>query len=126
MANNRLPFGLCKKYHISLPNDATPKDAWEALKANGIDYFEEEESEVLNPQDFFGKVDFEEPKHITRHATLLLPTREYNNVIAATSAAIKGKNVKNEVVDVYTSNYLYYVEVTEFGIYRIIYKKRLK
>ena len=31
MANNRLPFGLCKQYGIKLPKNATPKDAWEAL-----------------------------------------------------------------------------------------------
>lgn len=31
MANNRLAFGLCKKYGIELPDNATPKDAWEAL-----------------------------------------------------------------------------------------------
>ncbi len=30
--NTRLPYGLCKKYHIDLPNDATPRQAWQALK----------------------------------------------------------------------------------------------
>lgn len=44
MADNRLAFGLCKKYHISLPDDETPCDAWEALKKNGIEYFEEKEN----------------------------------------------------------------------------------
>ena len=33
---NRLPFGLCKKYGIALPNNATPRDAWNALKGIGI------------------------------------------------------------------------------------------
>ena len=28
----RLPFGLCKRYGISLPDKATPREAWEALK----------------------------------------------------------------------------------------------
>ena len=46
MADNSLAFGLCKKYHISLPDNATPRDAWEALKKIGIEYFEEKESEV--------------------------------------------------------------------------------
>ena len=30
--NLGLPFGLCAKYGISLPEDATPRDAWNALK----------------------------------------------------------------------------------------------
>ena len=30
--NTRLPFGLCKRYGISLPDYATPRMAWEALK----------------------------------------------------------------------------------------------
>lgn len=34
--NTGLPFGLCKKYGIDLPDDATPRDAWEALKGLGI------------------------------------------------------------------------------------------
>ena len=28
----RLPYALCKKYGIELPEDATPRQAWEALK----------------------------------------------------------------------------------------------
>lgn len=34
--NTRLPFGLCKRYGINLPNKATPRDAWNALKGKGI------------------------------------------------------------------------------------------
>lgn len=30
--NTGLPFGLCKKYRIPLPDDATPRDAWAALE----------------------------------------------------------------------------------------------
>ena len=30
--NNALPFGLCKKFGISLPSKATPTDAWNALE----------------------------------------------------------------------------------------------
>ena len=30
--NTRLPFGLCERYGISLPKNATPRMAWEALK----------------------------------------------------------------------------------------------
>lgn len=35
-SNTGLPFGLCKKYGISLPNKATPRDAWNALKGKGV------------------------------------------------------------------------------------------
>lgn len=34
--NTRLPFGLCKRYGIALPEGATPRDAWNALKGKGI------------------------------------------------------------------------------------------
>lgn len=36
MANNRIAYGLCKRYGIPLPKDATPADAWKALKEKGI------------------------------------------------------------------------------------------
>lgn len=35
-ANNALAFALCKENGIDLPSDATPGDAWEALKGKGI------------------------------------------------------------------------------------------
>ena len=35
-ANNALAFALCKEKGIDLPPDATPGDAWEALKGEGI------------------------------------------------------------------------------------------
>ena len=34
--NTRLPFGLCERYGIRLSRDATPRDAWNALKGVGI------------------------------------------------------------------------------------------
>lgn len=34
--NLGLPFGLCKKYGIALPANATPRDAWNALKNRGV------------------------------------------------------------------------------------------
>ena len=37
MANNKIAFGLCEQHNIKLPKDATPKDAWNALKKRGID-----------------------------------------------------------------------------------------
>lgn len=34
--NTRLPFGLCQRYGIQLPDRATPRQAWDALKGKGI------------------------------------------------------------------------------------------
>lgn len=34
--NTRLPYGLCQRHGISLPDKATPRDAWDALKGIGI------------------------------------------------------------------------------------------
>lgn len=41
--NTRLPFGLCERYGIQLPNGATPRDAWDALKGKT----------GLTPDDFY-------------------------------------------------------------------------
>lgn len=34
--NTRLPFGLCKRFGISVENGWTPRDAWAALEGKGI------------------------------------------------------------------------------------------
>lgn len=34
--NTRLPFGLCKRFGIDLPDGATPRDAWDALAGKGV------------------------------------------------------------------------------------------
>lgn len=34
--NTRLPFGLCKRFGIDLPDGATPRDAWDALSGKGV------------------------------------------------------------------------------------------
>lgn len=34
--NTGLPFGLCAKYGIRLPSNATPRDAWNALEGKGV------------------------------------------------------------------------------------------
>ena len=96
MANNRIPFGLCRKYHIELPEGATPKDAWEALKKNGIEYFEQEESTVIDPSSLLNEVDFNEPTHITNNPTIPLPRKEYWRVCSALSQKIAGKDMKGK------------------------------
>lgn len=45
--NTGLPFGLCAKYGIKLPDGATPRDAWEALK----------EKTGKSPDDFYKELD---------------------------------------------------------------------
>ena len=126
MANNRLPFGLCKKYHIDLPDDATPHDAWEALKSNGIIYFEQEESTILNPARLLSGVSFEEPEHITDKPTIPLPKMEYWRVCSAISRKIAGLNLNEKIITIRHGNYVYIAEVHGFDSYRIIGKSRLK
>ena len=50
MANNRLPFGLCKKYGVDLPENATPRDAWAALDKIPTEEFKKP---LKVPMDFF-------------------------------------------------------------------------
>ena len=121
-----MPFGLCEKYHISLPDNATPRDAWEALKKNGIQYFEEEDSPVLNPAAFLGDDEYSDTPRLTDKPTLLLPKKEYYNVVKIIGDRISGKNVINQVVFVRSAGYRYLVEVHEFGVYRIIGKQRIR
>lgn len=48
--NVGLPFGLCEKYGITLPENSTPRQAWDALK----------EKTGLSPDDFYEKLDKKE------------------------------------------------------------------
>lgn len=54
MANNRLPFGLCKKYGIELPKGATPRDAWAALDKIPADEFKKPLM-IKIPMNFFSE-----------------------------------------------------------------------
>lgn len=51
MANNRIAYGLCKKYGIKLRKGATPYEAWEALKKNGYTANENSE-EYIEPKQY--------------------------------------------------------------------------
>lgn len=126
MANNKLPFGLCKKFHIALPDNASPRDAWQALKDNGINYFEEESSEIVDPYTYLGNDDFDDRQHLTNCPTILLPKREYAKACAAISSKIRGKDVSGEIVTAWTDKYVYTAEVYEYGNYRFIKKRALK
>ena len=125
MADNRLAFGLCKKYHISLPDNATPRDAWEALKKNGIEYFEEKESEVLDLQNYIDITDLEKQKHYTSKKTVLLPKAEYMRVCREISKNYYPKMKEEKKIIFRSGRFAYHVEVYEFGDYRIIGKRKL-
>ena len=49
MANQRIAYGLCKKYGIKLKEGATPADAWKALKEAG--HGDEVENETSRGSD---------------------------------------------------------------------------
>ncbi len=76
MANGRgntgLPFGLCKKYGISLPENATPREAWEAIKKKtGLDaqvFFEDhKDAKKYNAPDFDNMISFDKgPSALSR------------------------------------------------------------
>ena len=125
MANNRLPFGLCRKYHIELPEGATPKDAWEALKKNGIEYFEEKESEVLNPQDFIDDPIPDDAAYYTTKKTVYLPRAEYQKVFSELSTRSSPSMKEAEVIIFRSGNFAYQVEVYDFGEYRIVGKRKI-
>lgn len=71
MANNRLPFGLCKKYGIELPKDATPNDAWAALDKIPADEFKKP---LMIP--------FDRVKH-TKPDTISLPDEQLPRSVGA-------------------------------------------
>lgn len=55
--NTRLPYGLCKKYRIELPNDATPRQAWDAFKKKTGITAEMAYKDANDPVEKRGKVD---------------------------------------------------------------------
>lgn len=52
----RLPFGLCKRYGITLPKNATPRQAWDALKRKT----------GQTPKDVFAGLKQRKPKTLTK------------------------------------------------------------
>ena len=74
MANNRLPFGLCKKYGIELPKDATPKDAWAALDKIPADEFKKP---LMIPLDFFAKTETTQTRTYNSKKRPELPKEAY-------------------------------------------------
>ena len=52
----RLPFGLCKRYGIMLPKNATPRQAWDALRRGT----------GQTPKDVFAGLNKRKPKPLTK------------------------------------------------------------
>ena len=75
MAKNRnaLPFGLCAKYGIELPKDATPRQAWEALKRNTGKSIDELTSNVDEKKG-------QEKKKTAKEETPKNGTKSYNEI----------------------------------------------
>ena len=95
------------------------------MKKNGIDYFEKEESTVLNPSNFLGDDEYSDTPRLTDKPTQMLPKREYFKVVSIISQKISGTNAYGRTINVRSANYRYTVEIHEFGVYRIIGKKRI-
>ena len=63
---NALPYGLCKRYGIELPEGATPRDAWDALKqrtGKSIDQlYDEVESKAEQKKAWDSTPEYREPR----------------------------------------------------------------
>ena len=88
MANNRLPFGLRKKYGIQLPKNATPKDAWAALDKIPADEFKKP---LMIPLDSFTRKDLSSQNELTNGDSS-------DNIKATTDAQSKINKIKTEEI----------------------------
>lgn len=89
--NTGLPFGLCKKYGISLPQNATPRDAWNALAGKGIyppwtekgkDQYKDENGKEQKPTEPDNKIALTEHKkkvYDTIHSKMSKFPEDYRN-----------------------------------------------
>lgn len=73
--NTRLPFGLCKRYGISLPDSATPRQAWDALKGKGI-----------TPEKAYADLDKQEEREDKKSKKDLNPLGNQENVKKSTNS----------------------------------------
>lgn len=94
-----MPFGLCEKYGITLPENATPRQAWDALKEKtGLspDSFYEkldEQNEKINPQDELEKLLGEEFKGYKGGAAV-------NKLLQEKHGHIKGAFHRDDIGDI--------------------------
>ena len=136
MANNKIAFGLCEQHNIKLPKDATPRDAWEALKERGIvagDDSSAKSSSIVPGRDKSPYKEQANNKHKERQSTvqlrcaslptLHLPTREYAHVMSELATNLNAKQRKQPIVRKAIGDYIYVAENKGFGYYRIISKQ---
>ena len=126
MANNRLPFGLCKEYGIQLPDGATPKDAWYALKKHGaVDKNGNVVHRSNTDYDKISRVD----RLITdkggkanekKRSAIRLSKQEYAHVMSELATNMSKEQRSQKFVKKPIGDYVYVVENNGFGDYRII------
>lgn len=144
MANNRIPYGLCKKYGIKLRKGATPYEAWEALKKNGYTANDDSE-EYIEPKQYRQNTSYQdiiksesEPEYndvydsenieddFSDYPTVWLSKKEYAMVMSELATNLTDEEHKMPVVTKYIRNYAYRVVVRGFGNYRVIGKYEIK
>ena len=130
MANNKLPFGLCKEYGINLPKGATPGDAWEALKKHGVvDKSGNIVHKANTSYDDILRIDTlttGKGGKIKRSSldfpTVILPRKEYAHVMSEIATNMSKEDQKKSVLTKFIGDYAYTFENNGFGNYRIIKK----
>lgn len=78
-----LPYGLCKKYNIKLPEKATPQQAWNALKKKGI-----------TPAEVFSSL---KNTGTTENATTNTEEKEINNIKQEIKELVENDDIINSI-----------------------------
>ena len=126
MADNRIAFGLCKKFKIDLPDDATPKDAWQALKKLGISNLKTPKDTVVDPEEVIKKYDSVNTRMFSELPTIRLSKKEYAMVMHEIATNMPRKDYSKQAVVRHIRNHSYFVEILGFGEYRVIGKWLIK
>ena len=90
MANNKIAFGLCEQHNIKLPKNATPRDAWEALKKHGIDAGEH------NNEKYYATNSLEPYKSSRRRMKNRLSNEEYARWCSVLASGLHGNHIYEE------------------------------
>lgn len=112
----RLPFGLCKRYGISLPKNATPRSAWEALAGKGV-----------SRADIYAKIrEKGKPSAITTINEPVKQEEAKNTVIAETEKPKEKKTSRERFVEWQKEKHKREIERFFGGKGEHIYKKTYK
>ena len=144
MANNRIAYGLCKKYGIKLPKDATPYEAWDALKKNGYTANEDSE-EYIEPKQYRQNTSYQDIRKseseleysnvydgentedaFSDYPTVWLPKKEYAMVMSELATNLTKEEHSKSTAERSIGNYTYRVVIIGFGNYRVIGKFKIK